>query len=92
MKAQACLPCAKRKVRCDRKGPCSNCKRRKGDKCTYLDVSPNEHIKKLKTLVRDFGGDPGAIDKDSLKQKSSFNVQNLAQTLHGQESSAVEGI
>jgi hypothetical protein len=58
MKEQACEPCAKRKVRCDRGEPCSNCKRRKQDHCAYPESSPFERIKKLENLVRRLGGDP----------------------------------
>ena len=59
MSTQACMPCAKRKVRCDRADPCcSNCKRRKQDKCVYPELSPNDRIKRLEALVRSLGGDP----------------------------------
>jgi hypothetical protein len=51
MKAQVCEPCAKRKVRCDRAEPsCSNCKRRKHDRCVYPDNSLHERIKCLETV------------------------------------------
>lgn len=55
MQTQACQPCAKRKVRCDRKEPCSNCKRRTQDQCIYAEVSPTERIKQLEALVRSLG-------------------------------------
>lgn len=58
MKDQACEPCAKRKVRCDKGEPCSNCKRRKQDQCTYQEASPFDRIKKLEALVQRLGGDP----------------------------------
>jgi hypothetical protein len=58
MRNQACEPCAKRKVRCDREEPCSNCKRRKQDHCHYAGISPDEKIKKLEDLVRALGGNP----------------------------------
>lgn len=58
MKSQACEPCAKRKVRCDKGEPCSNCKRRKRDHCIYPEASPLEKIKRLEALVRSLGGDP----------------------------------
>ena len=57
-KTQACTPCAKRKVKCDRGEPCLNCRRRRTDQCTYPEVSPHERIKKLEDLVRNLGGDP----------------------------------
>lgn len=31
----SCIPCSKRKVRCDRGEPCTHCKRRKTDTCAY---------------------------------------------------------
>ena len=58
MKAQACEPCAKRKVRCDKAEPCSNCKRRKQDHCQYPELAPEDKIKQLEALVRSLGGDP----------------------------------
>lgn len=58
MRNQACEPCAKRKVRCDREEPCFNCKRRKQDRCVYSDITPAERIKQLEGLVRALGGDP----------------------------------
>ncbi|KAJ5604682.1 hypothetical protein N7510_009836 [Penicillium lagena] len=57
-KTSACMPCAKRKVRCDRQEPCSHCKRRKRDDCTYPDVSSETRIKYLEELVRSLGGSP----------------------------------
>ena len=62
-RSQACLPCSKRKVRCDREDPCSNCKRRKTDTCVYPDLSPTDRVKKLEALVRILGGDPENIDE-----------------------------
>ena len=58
MKSQACEPCAKRKVRCDKGEPCSNCKRRKKDHCNYPEALPAERINRLEALVRSLGGDP----------------------------------
>ncbi|MCJ1435673.1 hypothetical protein MMC27_005048 [Xylographa pallens] len=56
MNTQACQPCVKRKVRCDRKEPCSNCDRRKQDQCVYPELSPTERIKQLEALVRSLRG------------------------------------
>ncbi|KAL9109897.1 MAG: hypothetical protein Q9227_005420 [Pyrenula ochraceoflavens] len=58
MRDQACEPCARRKVRCDREEPCSNCKRRKHDRCTYPEPSPFDRIRRLEALVQSLGGDP----------------------------------
>jgi hypothetical protein len=56
--SQACRPCAKRKVRCDRLEPCSNCKRRKTDRCTYPASTPSDRIRQLECLIRELGGNP----------------------------------
>ena len=56
--SQACRPCAKRKVRCNRLEPCSNCKRRKTDRCTYPASTPTDRIRQLESLVRELGGNP----------------------------------
>jgi hypothetical protein len=55
---QACRPCAKRKVRCDRLEPCSNCRRRKTDRCTYPASTPSNRVRQLESLVRELGGNP----------------------------------
>ncbi|KAL8710246.1 MAG: hypothetical protein Q9220_005177 [cf. Caloplaca sp. 1 TL-2023] len=55
-KPVSCQPCNKRKVRCDRGEPCSNCKRRKQDQCTYVDIPQTERIKQLEALVSSLGG------------------------------------
>jgi hypothetical protein len=70
----SCMPCAKRKVRCDKGQPCSNCRRRRGDICTY----PGQHlsagdghseknlqyIQKLKSHIRSLGGDPNSAEQN----------------------------
>jgi hypothetical protein len=72
MRPQACEPCAKRKVKCDRaEPPCSNCKRRKHDNCTYPEVSPFERIRKLEEAVRALGGDPLSDTPEKLSIKAS---------------------
>ncbi|TIA36941.1 hypothetical protein D6C79_08191 [Aureobasidium pullulans] len=60
MSNQACEPCARRKVRCDKQQPCSNCKRRKQDQCTYPEAAPTDRVKRLESLVRSLGGDPNS--------------------------------
>jgi hypothetical protein len=50
---QACRPCARRKVRCDRLEPCSNCKRRTTDRCTYPASTPSDRIRQLESLVQE---------------------------------------
>lgn len=68
-----CTPCAKRKVRCDKRQPCYHCRRRKGDVCVYPTQRTNElesgltndspHIEKLNTYIRRLGGDPALVDQ-----------------------------
>jgi hypothetical protein len=67
MSSQACEPCSRRKVRCDKQQPCSNCKRRKQDQCIYPEATPIDRIKKLESLVKSLGGDPSV--EDSRPQK-----------------------
>lgn len=74
MKSQACEPCAKRKVRCDKGKQCSNCKRRKQYRCSYLDISPFERIKRLEASVRKLGGDPES-DVQNDRQPTLFPSQ-----------------
>lgn len=71
MKTQACEPCAKRKVRCDKGEPCSNCKRRKQDSCTYSEASPADRIRRLEAFVRNLGGDPNNPFVDALSDAAS---------------------
>jgi hypothetical protein len=54
--SQACRPCAKRKVRCDKLEPCSNCKRRKIDRCTYPASTPSDRVRQLESLIRELDG------------------------------------
>lgn len=63
----SCIPCAKRKVRCDKVQPCCHCKRRRQDTCVFPEVngvSPqllrgsNARIEKLEQYIRSLGGDP----------------------------------
>lgn len=83
MRGYACVPCAKRKVRCDRLQPCTNCQKRPGDECVYLaplprrrgpkvsaDAATLERLNKLENMVRVMGGDP---DKHIPPSSSSFS-------------------
>ena len=77
MQTQACQPCAKRKVRCDRKEPCSNCQRRKQDHCVYADLSPIERIKQLEALVRNLeGGSEASIKAGSATSRPEPNEKH----------------
>ncbi|KAH8899095.1 hypothetical protein GQ53DRAFT_802469 [Thozetella sp. PMI_491] len=67
-KPVSCIPCAKRKVRCDRLQPCCHCKRRPQDDCLYPAPSPlppdgdqEDYTRRIETLeryIRSLGGDP----------------------------------
>ncbi|KAH8667074.1 fungal-specific transcription factor domain-containing protein [Xylariales sp. PMI_506] len=72
----SCVPCAKRKVRCDRVKPCSHCRRRRGDICEYpvaigaLRVDPGRfgmtsdqsgRIERLEEYIRSLGVDPNEV-------------------------------
>ncbi|KAI4594236.1 hypothetical protein KJ359_008511 [Pestalotiopsis sp. 9143b] len=72
MRTQACEPCAKRKVRCDREEPCSNCKRRKQDHCSYTEVSTTAERTRKPENTRTFGS--GAADADDLNGRTSSAV------------------
>ena len=68
-----CMPCAKRKVRCDKRQPCNHCRRRKGDVCVYPTQQINgpqgaltnvpPHIEKLHAYIRRLGGDPALVEQ-----------------------------
>ncbi|VUC32755.1 unnamed protein product [Clonostachys rosea] len=47
--SRSCIICHRRKVRCDRKEPCSNCVRH-GSTCTYPDTSAQESPRKPPSL------------------------------------------
>ena len=72
-----CVPCAKRKVRCNRLQPCSHCQRRKGDVCIYptqrLKGHQFDRFERLELYVRRLGGDPELIDQD---ENASTNVDD----------------
>ena len=95
MRSQACVPCAKRKVRCDREEPCSNCQRKRQG-CVYPDDHSNERIKQLEALVRRLGGDPEhsahAIETPSEAKPPQPQEQGLRQIpeAHGNDSVIVQ--
>ena len=83
MSSQACEPCSRRKVRCDKQQPCSNCKRRKQDHCVYPEATPVDRIKKLESLVRSLGGDPSI--EDSRPSKRARGGPSPAETQDAQD-------
>jgi hypothetical protein len=83
MSSQACEPCSRRKVRCDKQQPCSNCKRRKQDQCVYPEATPIDRIKKLESLVKSLGGDPNV--EDSRPPKRARTGPSPAETQNAQD-------
>ncbi|KAI5196002.1 hypothetical protein E4T39_07980 [Aureobasidium subglaciale] len=83
MSSQACEPCARRKVRCDKQQPCSNCKRRKQDQCTYPEAAPADRIKQLESLVKSLGGDPN--DDESRTPKRARTGPSPAELQSGRD-------
>jgi len=71
-KPVSCIPCAKRKVRCDKAQPCCHCKRRRQDECVYPHSSGvsnqllrehTERVEKLESYIRSLGGNPKHADE-----------------------------
>lgn len=71
-KAESCIPCARRKVRCDKVQPCCHCKRRRQDTCVYPEQSRAsrrvlrghaDRITMLERYIRSLGGDPKLADE-----------------------------
>lgn len=76
-----CIPCAKRKVRCDRGRPCQHCRRRKGDSCIYptprtssRSLHAEQHasgrVEQLEDYVKRLGGDPKVLEQIAFSQTS----------------------
>lgn len=76
LKPLSCIPCAKRKVRCDRAFPCQHCKRRKGDVCTY-PVPKTGHQWSPPTPVR---SDEAATPTDPFSSSSSRGTKRSRDT------------
>lgn len=77
-KPVSCGPCAKRKVRCDRKEPCSNCKRRKQDHCVYPARTSDERIKQLEEAVKRLGN--GSEVEDNVVTIQTRSTPALVQS------------
>jgi hypothetical protein len=77
--AQACRPCAKRKVRCDKSLPCNHCKRRPTDRCIYsTDSRPSVRVRQLEHRASSSPG--GAVasparSNDPMMLEEDGNVQ-----------------
>ena len=74
MRSQACVPCAKRKIRCNREEPCFNCQR-KQQECVYPDDHSNERIKQLEALVHRLAGDPNNSGHDVETPSQARSLQ-----------------
>ena len=83
MRSQACIACAKRKVRCDREEPCLNCQK-KQQECIFPDDHSNERIKQLEALVRQLGGDPEQLGH-AAETPSQGNHFQLSEHVSGLE-------
>ncbi|KAI6781968.1 uncharacterized protein J7T54_005179 [Emericellopsis cladophorae] len=77
----SCIPCASRKVRCDKQQPCCHCKRRPQDTCEYprpIAVSERGHdglgerIVLLEQVIRSLGGDPNDIVQPQHGQTPTY--------------------
>jgi hypothetical protein len=77
---QACRPCARRKVRCDRLEPCSNCKRRKTDRCIYPASTPRDRIRQLESLVQE-------LSHNSNNHRASLRAAQAGSDHNGRVSS-----
>ena len=81
----SCLPCAKRKVRCDRLQPCRHCQRRPRDRCVYPNMTPEEirnlpenqisRIHQLERQIRSLGGDPNDASPQQPGQSQQSGQQ-----------------
>lgn len=80
MSSQACEPCSRRKVRCDKQQPCSNCKRRKQDQCIYPEAAPIDRIKRLESLVKSLGGDPNTENSRPAKRARTGSLTEKQDT------------
>lgn len=96
-KPVSCIPCAKRKVKCDRLQPCCHCRRRPNDQCVYPTSSETsnsqlesqaERIRQLEQYVQKLGGDLGhtpevAVDENGDSAMHQNGIQAEANTTGG---------
>jgi hypothetical protein len=84
-KSVSCIPCAKRKVRCDKVQPCCHCKRRRQDTCVYPESSGSsiqlprgysERIEKLEQYIRILGGNPKHADEARSPNSPEDRIPN----------------
>ncbi|KAL7925591.1 hypothetical protein ACQKWADRAFT_227368 [Trichoderma austrokoningii] len=84
--AISCALCRKRKLRCNRQRPCSNCIRAKAETCVYESHSPGPRAS-AQNPVGVFFLDPDAprsaqaVSNSSLHESSSLSARNHASNL-----------
>ena len=81
-----CIPCAKRKVRCDKHQPCCHCKRRKWDVCVYpvqragrpsnASGDDTQRIERLEDYIRRLGGDLRTLGQDGEGGEVDLDVSS----------------
>jgi hypothetical protein len=89
----SCVPCAKRKVRCDRSQPCSHCRRRGRDVCEYplaigasrmnpqsflLNRMQSERIERLEQYIRSIGRDPDEVAQSTNSTLKTSNEHHIS--------------
>ncbi|KAH8169376.1 fungal specific transcription factor domain-containing protein [Sarocladium implicatum] len=96
----SCIPCAKRKVRCDKQLPCCHCKRRPQDTCTYPKPDSasgagaeelGERVAHLERLVRNLGGDPNGTAQPNIAPTPVSVTSNKSPTQDQESQSAPTG-
>ena len=87
--ARSCISCRQRKVRCDKKKPCSTCSRRRTECCfseptairkprgKTLNVDLLSRLRRLEGIVRDFGAP--ICDNSSARDPDEVRIPNHPQ-------------
>ncbi|XHG06286.1 hypothetical protein AWENTII_009491 [Aspergillus wentii] len=79
----SCTLCRKRKIKCNREYPCSNCLRSKKNRCVYESLSPppRQRLRHGQTTAPDRAREPEERQTLSLDQGSTVSSDTTAQTL-----------
>lgn len=87
-KAVSCIPCAKRKVRCDKLQPCCHCRRRQHDECVYPELNlahsgqleqQAKRIERLEQYIRSLGGDPKEVNQsENRRERNNAQMRESA--------------
>lgn len=97
----SCIPCAKRKVRCDKQLPCCHCKRRPQDTCQYpTPISApeksahdlDERVRELERYVRRFDGDPKAANGEASGYPTPNSATHLPARTREPESRSFQAL